>query len=52
MGSSQGTLLLLFALALAACGSREPASDHSHAADAIIQSAPTAKEREELQRAL
>ncbi len=39
---------VLAALALAACGSREPASDHSHAADAIIQSAPTAKEREEL----
>jgi len=38
------------ALVLAACGSPQPAADHSHAADEIIDGAKTAEERAELTR--
>jgi hypothetical protein len=38
------------ALVLAACGSSQPAPDHSHAADEIIDAAKTPQERAELTR--
>ena len=38
------------AFLLAACGSPQPAVDHSHAADEIIDSAKTPQERAELTR--
>ena len=38
------------AIVLAACGSREPAADHSHATDEIIANAKTPEERSELTR--
>jgi len=38
------------AIVLAACGSREPAADHSHAADEIIEKSKTPEERAELTR--
>jgi len=38
------------AIVLAACGSPRPATDHSHAADAIIENAKTPEERAELTR--
>jgi ubiquinone biosynthesis protein UbiJ len=38
------------AIVLAACGSRQPVSDRSHAADEIIDSAKTPEERAELMR--
>jgi len=38
------------AIVLAACGSRQPAPDHSHAADKIIDAAATPEERAELTR--
>jgi len=42
--------LVCLAIALAACGRLEPAADHSHAADAIIDNAKTREERAELTR--
>ena len=44
------TAVAFVALLLSACGAREPASEHSHAADKLIERAGSAKEREELTR--
>ena len=37
-------------LVLSACGPQQPAADHSHAADEIIDAAKTPKDRAELTR--
>ena len=42
--------VVALALALAACASPQPAQNHSHAADEIIDAAKTPEERAELTR--
>jgi len=44
------TGVVFAALLLSACGASEPAGDHSHAADKLIEQAKSPEERKELTR--